>query len=201
MTWRLATSLETLRGEINALAPNRSTVSDGAVGDPAHASRASRHNPNSAGVVTALDLTHDPANGCDIHAIARRIARNPHPELDYIISNGEVAGRATDWEWLDYGGSNPHTKHAHFGVGVGSDRDPRPPYDSTAPWLKEENPLMALSTEEQIELLEGVREIKGLLTHPLKGLLRSGFDEANATPRAAWRRAAKDDPNDRKGDD
>ena len=133
MAWRLADSLEVLRAEVNDLAPNRSKASDGTLGDPAHASRPSRHNPNDDGVVCALDLTDDPLNGCDIHAIARRIARNPHPELAYIISNGEVWKRSTGG-WEAYTGTSPHTHHAHFGVGVGPDSEPRPPYDSNQTW-------------------------------------------------------------------
>lgn len=134
MAWRLAQSLATLRAEIDRLAPGRSKRSDGTIGDQAHASRASRHNPNRHGVVTALDITHDPAGGCDIHAIARRIVQHPHPELAYVISNGQIAKRATGFRWERYTGASPHTQHAHFAVGEGPDRDPRPPYDSTQPW-------------------------------------------------------------------
>jgi hypothetical protein len=139
MPWRLAHSLVELRDEINDLAPGRSRLSDGTLGDPAHAARASRHNPNAAGVVCALDLTHDPANGCDIHAIARRIVRVPHPNLEYVISDDEVAKRKTGFRWEPYRPGDPlrnkHTKHAHFAVGVGPDSDPRPPYDDMTPWL------------------------------------------------------------------
>lgn len=134
MAWRLANSLVTLRNEVNAIAPNRSKRSDGAIGDAAHRQRASRHNPNSAGVVTALDLTHDLGNGCDIHALADQIRRKPHPNLDYIISNGRIASRSKGWTWRTYTGSNPHRIHAHFAVGIGSDNAPRPPYDDTTPW-------------------------------------------------------------------
>jgi len=41
MSWRLARSLEPLRNEVNAAAPNRSKASDGTIGDTAHSSRAS----------------------------------------------------------------------------------------------------------------------------------------------------------------
>ena len=134
MAWRLAASLVTLRSEVNAWAPARSKASDGTIGDPAHASRASRHNPNRYGVVTALDITHDPANGCDVHALARRLVRRPHPELAYVISNRQISSRSAGWAWRPYTGSNAHTVHAHFAVGVGPDSAPEPPYDSTAPW-------------------------------------------------------------------
>jgi hypothetical protein len=134
MAWRLAESLVVLRNQIDAMAPRRSKASDGTIGDAAHGSRCSRHNPNDFGVVTALDITHDPARGCDIHAIADHVRRFPHPELSYLISLGRIAGRSTGWAWHRYTGSNPHNIHVHFGVGQGSDCDPQPPYDSPAPW-------------------------------------------------------------------
>jgi hypothetical protein len=131
---RLAQSLETLRDEVNAWAPRRSKASDGWLGDPAHQARASRHNANRYSVVTALDLTHDPAGGCDIHAIARRLVRDPHPELAYVISNGQVAKRSAGFQWQPYTGENAHRLHAHFAVGQGPDSDPLPPYDSMLSW-------------------------------------------------------------------
>ena len=134
MAWRLAKSLATLRDEIGQVAPRRSRLADGTIGDPAHASRASRHNPNRYGVVTALDITHDPEGGMDVHALARRLVQDPHSELEYVISNGQIAKRRTGFDWERYYGSNAHIKHAHFAAGVGPDSDPLPPYDSTAAW-------------------------------------------------------------------
>lgn len=134
MAWRLAHSLATLRAEVDAWAPGRSKASDGTIGDTAHGSRNSRHNPNRQQVVTALDLTHDPDSGCDIHSLARRLVQDPHPELEYVISNGEIAKRRTGFRWERYTGSNKHTLHAHFAVGSGPDSAPEPPYDSTRPW-------------------------------------------------------------------
>lgn len=131
---RIARSLAQLRDEVNAAFPNRSKKSDGWLGDPAHASRASRHNPNNAGVVCALDITHDPGKGCDIHAIARRLVQRPHPNLEYVISNGQVAKRSNGFRWAKYSGSNPHAQHAHFAVGRGPESEPTPPYDDTTPW-------------------------------------------------------------------
>ena len=132
--WHLARSLDVLRNQINTMAPHRSKASDGTKGDKAHEGRPSRHNPNNAHVVCALDITDDPAKGCPIHHIAEQIRTHPHPNLEYIISNRRVAGRSTGWTWHAYDGPNHHVKHAHFGVGDGPDSEPRPPYDDTSPW-------------------------------------------------------------------
>lgn len=139
MAWRLARSLIKLGDEVNAAAPHRSKSSDGTIGDQAHASRCSRHNPNNAGVVCARDLTHDPAGGFDAHAQAEiqvGMARAgwTNPDFDYVISNARVAGRSTGWTWRAYKGSNPHTKHVHFAVGSGSDCEPGPSYDTSTSW-------------------------------------------------------------------
>jgi hypothetical protein len=133
-SWRLAKSLEVLRNEVNAMAPNRNKASDGTIGDAAHRDRPSRHNPNGANVVCAIDITHDPANGVDIHAIARDLVKHPHPNLEYVISNGEVAKRRNGFAWEPYTGSNKHNKHVHFAVGVGKDASPGEPYDDTTSW-------------------------------------------------------------------
>ena len=130
--WRIAGALVQLRNEINALAPNRSKASDGTVGDLEHRSRASRHNPNAAGVVTAFDCTDDPANGCAIHAIAEQLiakakAGQTNPAFEYVVSNGRIASRSEGWAWRKYTGKNPHTHHVHFAVGRGPDKAPGEP--------------------------------------------------------------------------
>lgn len=138
MSWRLAESLLQLRAEVDEAAPRRSRLSDGTIGDPAHSSRVSDHNPNSAGVVRALDITHDPANGCDAHQLAERVRQlgiAGHPALTdgaYVISRGRIASATADgerWDWEPYSGSNRHDKHAHVSVATTSAG-----YDSRRRW-------------------------------------------------------------------
>lgn len=113
--WRLAPSLIAMEAEADRLAPHRSKVSDGSIGDAAHRARGSKsdHNPEG-GWVTALDLTHDPRGGWDAHARARQLAARRDPRIDYIISNREIwdLGRG----WRRYTGPNGHTQHAHFSI-------------------------------------------------------------------------------------
>ncbi len=134
MAWRLAKSLETMRGQINAIAPNRSKSSDGTIGDEAHASRSSDHNPwvmdGGMGVVTALDITHDPAHGVDAGKIAEALRVHGDKRVKYIIWNKRISNPTVEGGvWRSYGGSNPHTKHVHISV----DAD-KASYDSVAPW-------------------------------------------------------------------
>lgn len=151
-SWRLAKSLSTLLGEANAYAPHRSRRIDGTIGDAAHAARSSRHNPYK-GVVTALDLTHDPAGGFDAHAIARKLTQHPHPNLYYIISNRQAAYRKEGFVWRKYGGSHPHDKHIHVAVGWGPDSAPFSALgqvDDTSAWGLSDTP----------EIVPGSRDLR-----------------------------------------
>lgn len=93
--WRAAKSLQVLRNQVNERAPDRSKASDGFIGDAAHASRASDHNPwvldGNMGVVTAFDITHDPARGCDANELAEAIRGSRDPRVKYIIWNRRIA--------------------------------------------------------------------------------------------------------------
>lgn len=129
--WRLAKSLDTLRAEVNAAAPYRSKRSDGTKGDDAHAKRKSHHNPDSKGVVTALDLTHDPAGGFDSYAFAEWMVKHAKtdPRISEVISNGRIATAAKGWKWRPYNGPNSHSHHVH----VSATYDPKL-YDETTPF-------------------------------------------------------------------
>lgn len=134
MTWRLAHGLETLRSQVNAKWPNRSKDSDGSIGDEHHSARLSDHNPDGAGVVHAIDLTHDPKGGFDSYGFADMILRNQDPRLKYVISNRRIgsgpAGPAPG-TWRDYRvppNLNPHDHHCHISIMSG------PKADDTHTW-------------------------------------------------------------------
>jgi hypothetical protein len=114
---RLARGLATLRDQINAKYPNRSKLSDGWIGDAAHAARPSDHNPNGAGVVTALDITHDPDNGPDTWKLAEWLRINKDPRIKYVISNGRIfSSVVSPWQWRPYTGANKHAHHVHVSL-------------------------------------------------------------------------------------
>jgi hypothetical protein len=136
--WRVARSLLALRDQVNRAAPKRNKASDGTIGDAAHCRRKSDHNPwvrdGNIGVVTAMDITHDQANGCDASAIAEAIRGSRDARVKYIIWNRQIAnsspiGSHTAWDWRPYTGSNPHTKHVHISV-----KPDKVSFDSTATW-------------------------------------------------------------------
>lgn len=132
VSWRLAGCLEVLRAEANAYNPTRDRGSDGTIGDAAHASRVSDHNPNAAGVVRALDLDID---GLPLAAAFERIRVSAVtgwlPQLrngGYLILNRRIT--APDWtHWNPYTGINPHTAHGHTSASVDA-----PSYDRRGPF-------------------------------------------------------------------
>lgn len=134
----MAKALLTLRDQVNAKAPHRDKAWDGTIGDAAHATRNSDHNPwiidGRQGVVTAMDITNDPTNGCDANALAEAIRASKDERVKYIIWNRRIAnaspiGSHAAWEWRNYTGPSPHDHHVHVSVGVNKAQ-----YDSTVPW-------------------------------------------------------------------
>jgi len=132
--WRVAGALKRLRQEIDLLAPGRSKASDGSIGDAQHAASTSDHNPwvvaDGMGVVTAIDITHDPAQGCDCALLAERLRQARDPRIKYVIWNRRIFSSVRQpWVWRSYSGANPHAHHIHVSVSA------QPAlFDDALPW-------------------------------------------------------------------
>lgn len=113
---RLAGSLVNLFAEIDARWPNRGKGSDGWIGDRAHQARRSDHNPDSRGIVHAIDITRSPWTA-DI--IIAACIRDDRP-TSYVIHNRLIWTRSRNWEARRYTGSNPHTGHIHVSIQHGT---------------------------------------------------------------------------------
>ena len=111
MGWYLAPSLVRLRDEVDRKWPNRSTASDGTIGDSAHASRDSDHNPNGRGSVNAIDITND---GINVDVLVAAAVR--HPSTSYVISRGRIYSRTYGFTARAYTGDNPHDSHVHISI-------------------------------------------------------------------------------------
>lgn len=136
--WRVAKSLLVLRRQVDAVAPARHRDSDGTIGDQQHAARHSDHNPwvrdGKMGVVTALDITHDPDGGCNAEAIAEAIKASCDSRVKYIIWNRRITSSyiingVNAWDWRHFPGTNPHTQHVHISV-----KPDKILYDSEEKW-------------------------------------------------------------------
>lgn len=159
MAWRVAKSLLTLQQQLNRAFPRRNKISDGTIGDLDHSNRASDHNPwYGPGIVTAMDITHDPANGVDIDQLSDELAASKDHRIKYIIANrlildtrtGLLPGTANRWQ--PYNGSNPHVKHLHLSVMANSACDDARPWN--LPMLREDNDMK----DDERDALYDIRE-------------------------------------------
>lgn len=108
---RLALSLRRLAREVDAAWPDRETSSDGWIGDAAHLSRQSDHNPDSRFIVHALDVT---AAGIRPRALVARAIK--HPATEYVIWNERIWSRRYDFDPRGYDGPDPHVSHVHISI-------------------------------------------------------------------------------------
>lgn len=135
MAWVLIPCLKVLFAEFDRIAPNRSRVSDGSIGDGEHSQHLSDHNPDETGKVPIHDADHiNEVHAIDVttnlnesdltmekcvqHILSycRRSSSDPLNEdrLRYIIFNRRI-WKAPNWvEEVYTGTSDPHTGHAHF---------------------------------------------------------------------------------------
>lgn len=107
----LAPSLARLRTSVNTRWPGRDKRSDGWIGDEAHQSRTSDHNPDASGVVRALDLDRD-----GLHVPSVLAATFIHPSVRYVIHRRKIFHIDNDFKPKTYTGSNPHEGHIHISI-------------------------------------------------------------------------------------
>lgn len=156
--WILVPCLVRLRSDFNALAPNRDRSSDGSIGDAAHQSSLSDHNPDETGNVPIRDA--DKIN--EVHAIdvdvdlrlfgvsmedvvqflLDRCRSGAEKRLRYIIFNRRIWSANKGWREQRYTGANPHDHHAHFSASYETKHE-----NDASSWELET--LMALSDDDR----------------------------------------------------
>lgn len=126
MSYSLAPSLAAFRAEVNARWPQRDKASDGWIGDQAHQSRVSDHNPGARDLVHAFDTDEDldgnrGDNGRDAWVIAEHLRLVRDPRIKYVIYEGHMFSSYASqgyspWVWRPYSGTNAHRKHIHLSI-------------------------------------------------------------------------------------
>lgn len=122
---RLVAAGVQLRKQIDQRWPRRDRRSDGWIGDAAHQSRRSDHNPDARGWVHAIDIDAD-LDKDDPHAAQRladqivAYARSGLPGSDrikYVVFNDRIASgtyKDTWWKWRGSGYGHLHHIHVSF---------------------------------------------------------------------------------------
>lgn len=130
---KLVRAGETLRNQMNARFPKRDKSSDGWIGDSAHQSRPSDHNPDSRGWVHALDIDEDFGATGDNKKFADQLiayardGRKGSERLKYTVYEDKVAsGTYSDTYWVWRGSGYGHTHHIHVSFTDAAENDDRP---------------------------------------------------------------------------
>lgn len=164
--WTIAPAASAALGQATLLWPERSRASDGTIGDPAHFSRRSWHNPCNrygtyvkGGTVCAFDLTHDPLHGCDAHRLVRELVARGDQRVSEVISRGQIWTRARAAEgWRAYDGANRHDKHAHVTVAWAHRNDTSPWWRTSEPVDQEDDmtPAQEAKLDKVLDILEAL---------------------------------------------
>ncbi len=81
-------------------------------------------------MVTAMDITHDPAHGVDTYKLFDHLQQARDLRIKYVISNGRIFNtQVLPWQVRPYHGANKHDRHIHISV-----RPQKSLYDLEAPW-------------------------------------------------------------------
>jgi hypothetical protein len=129
MTPKLCKAGQQLRLQVDDSYIDRDKSSDGWVGNLAHSLNRSDHNPDSAGIVRAIDIDRDLSGKAKPDLMPyladqiRLAAKRGDKRISYIIFNGRIASSRMGWRWRKYSGINPHIKHCHISFTKKGDSD------------------------------------------------------------------------------
>jgi peptidoglycan hydrolase-like protein with peptidoglycan-binding domain len=114
VSYKLAHNLDVRRQKIWSCWSHDVVV--GWIGDAAHQSGCSDHNPDSTGVVHAIDPM---VTGTRAQTIVNQALAHPG-DLQYVIHNGVIWSATVGWKARKYTGSDKHTNHVHLSGKHGS---------------------------------------------------------------------------------
>jgi len=128
MTPKLCKAGQQLRLQIDDTYSDRDRTSDGWIGDVRHSTRPSDHNPDSKGIVRAIDIDRDLAGKKKPDLMPDladqiRLCAKSDKRISYIIFDGKIASAKKSWRWRTYDGINKHTHHCHISFTTKGDTD------------------------------------------------------------------------------
>jgi len=163
--WTLLPSLKELFAEFDLIAPDRDHASDGSIGNTAHQTEVSDHNPDdTAGSkaayndhdgkpeVRAVDVDNtlritvegfsDPMEGV-VQYVLKRCRSGAEKRLEYIIYFRRIWTRSSGWTQKTYTGASAHTEHAHFSARHDGSFD-----NKTESWTLEDIPVALTAADK-----------------------------------------------------
>lgn len=180
MVWYKAKWIPPLFAAVDIIAPQRDHGSDGTIGNTAHQGSSSGHNPDdtpgskperedadSKPEVRAADVDSDLRQpGLTMQMIINAVLATPRDRnrLIYIIFNRSIWRAAGGWKREAYGGSDPHTDHAHFSGHPDADED-------GAPWES----ILNLRKKEEEEDMGNQVLFKGIGPDPAQVWIGNGL--------------------------
>ena len=128
MSPKLCKAGQQLRLQIDDSYPDRDRTSDGWIGDVRHSARTSDHNPDAAGIVSAIDIDRDLAGKAKPDLMPDladqiRLCAKSDARISYIIFSGKIASSKKAWAWRPYSGINQHNHHCHISFTKKGDAD------------------------------------------------------------------------------
>lgn len=139
-TWQKVKWIPPLFDAFNAVWPTRGKGSDGTIGDTAHQSSTSGHNPDdtpgsksertdadSIAEVRAADVT-SLLPGVKMYDVVQRVLATPadRDRFIYIICDGWIWSASSGWVRKKYDGPDQHFGHSHFSGNPASDENAAP---------------------------------------------------------------------------
>lgn len=134
MSWKPVAGATVLRDQINRRWPDRDKRSDGILGDAAHSARTSDHNPDSRGLVHALDIDEDLKGSkndnvwlADQIIAYARMRRSGSNRLKYVVYEDKIAsGTHANHFWTWRGDNYGHEIHMHISFTTQGQEDATP---------------------------------------------------------------------------
>lgn len=178
--WYLAPSLIALFDEADDRDPSRDHSSDGSIGNAAHQSTQSDHNPafdDGKWWVTAGDLDDDddqPSPG--VHLLRQHLVASKDPRVKYLIHEGTIWKAYPNrglpaWTPQVYTGLNAHKHHLH--VSVWNTAEAR---NDIGPWWPQEE----FTVSQYEAIMQELREIKAGVLVSID-TANKALDRANST--------------------
>jgi len=146
----------------------------------------SGHNPDSNGIVHAVDIFVGPGNLTEAQGIgvAEALRVSKDWRASYIIHRQRICGAYNGWQWEPYGGPDGHYDHIHVSIADLYWGDPCPvpasTYDNTQAWAIGSIATLAGATITPIQEEEDMGTVEAFTPQALNQLMDFAVERQGA---------------------